>query len=215
MEKKQLSIKNINGKIIFECHAVNMRDALQQAIKNKIRLWNAYLPNLDLSNMDLQFANLEGVILNNSNLYNANLTYAKLNGADLSWVNLCNANLSYTSLNYTNLKYSSILNANLEHTDFRMADLRCASIRYSSLNTVNLSGVILNTTTLDKRIIQVACIGSRKDLTTYCFDTDRIWCGCFIGTLDEFELKCIKTHKNNQKLLNEYIGFINYIKTLK
>ena len=52
-------------------------------------------------------------------------------------------------------------------------------------------------------------------MTTYCFEEDKIWCGCFIGTLEEFEMKVNETHRNNDKYLNEYIGFINYIKSLK
>jgi hypothetical protein len=40
-------------------------------------------------------------------------------------------------------------------------------------------------------------------------------CGCFTGTLKEFEAKCKKTHKDNKQYLAEYLGFIKYIKSLK
>ena len=52
-------------------------------------------------------------------------------------------------------------------------------------------------------------------MTTYCFDDDIIWCGCFKGNLEEFEAKCRKTHASNEQYLKEYLGFINYIKSLK
>lgn len=52
-------------------------------------------------------------------------------------------------------------------------------------------------------------------MTTYCFDDDIIWCGCFKGTLLEFENKVNETHKNNSQYLKEYIGAINYLKSLK
>lgn len=52
-------------------------------------------------------------------------------------------------------------------------------------------------------------------MTTYCFNDDIIWCGCFKGTLQEFENKVNETHKNNEQFLKEYLGAINYIKFLK
>ena len=65
-----------------------------------------------------------------------------------------------------------------------------------------------------KRYIQIGCIGSSKRVTTYCFEDDQITCGCFTGTLKEFETQCNKTHKDNKQYLNEYLGAIKYIKSL-
>jgi len=73
----------------------------------------------------------------------------------------------------------------------------------------------LSSADLDKRYIQVACIGSAKRMTTYCFEDDVIWCGCFKGSLEEFELQVNKSHVNNERYLKEYLGFINYVKSLK
>ncbi|MDR2911470.1 MAG: hypothetical protein LBV47_08955 [Bacteroidales bacterium] len=67
----------------------------------------------------------------------------------------------------------------------------------------------------DKRYISILCVGSRKGMTTYCFDTDTIWCGCFNGTLEEFKESVQCTHSNNPKYLKEYLGFISYIESLK
>jgi hypothetical protein len=52
-------------------------------------------------------------------------------------------------------------------------------------------------------------------MTTYCFEDDKIWCGCFAGTLEEFEKEVNKTHANNEQYLKEYNGFINYLRSLK
>jgi len=52
-------------------------------------------------------------------------------------------------------------------------------------------------------------------MTTYCFEDDIIWCGCFKGNLEEFEAKCKITHASNEQYLKEYLGFINYLKSLK
>ena len=52
-------------------------------------------------------------------------------------------------------------------------------------------------------------------MTTYCFEDDMVWCGCFEGTLEEFEKKVNETHETNPQYLKEYLGFINYLKALK
>jgi len=52
-------------------------------------------------------------------------------------------------------------------------------------------------------------------MTTYCFEDERVWCGCFKGTLKEFEAKVKKTHEHNPQFLDEYLSFINYLKFLK
>ena len=125
---------------------------------------------------------------------NANLSDANLIGA-----NLRGANLSYANLSYANLSYANLSDANLSDADLRGANLRGANLSYANLS---------------KRYIQISCIGSAKRMTTYCFDEDVIWCGCFKGSLQEFEVKVNETHKNNEMYLKEYLGAINYIKSL-
>ena len=122
-------------------------------------------------------------------------THADLNSADLSYADLRSADLSYADLSY----------ANLTHADLNYANLRSANLRSANLSYANL----------DKRYIQVSCIGSNKRMTTYCFEDDIIWCGCFKGTLKEFEEKVNETHANNAQYLKEYLGFISYVKSLK
>ena len=52
-------------------------------------------------------------------------------------------------------------------------------------------------------------------MTTYCFEDDLIICGCFTGTLKEFEKKVKYTYSNKKQWLAEYLGFITYLKNLK
>ena len=125
----------------------------------------------------------------------ANLRSADLRSADLRYADLRSANLSYADLRYANL---------------RSADLRSADLRYADLRSANLSYA-----DLDKRYISITRIGSSNRMTTYCFDDDVIWCGCFKGTLQEFENKVNETHKDNELYLKQYLGAINYIKSLK
>ena len=124
-----------------------------------------------------------------------NLSYANLSCADLRSANLSYANLSYANLSSANLSY-----ANLSSADLSSANLSSANLSYANLS---------------KRYIQIACIGSAKRMTTYCFEDDIIWSGCFKGTLEQFETQCKETHKNNKQYLDEYLGFINYLKFLK
>ena len=112
---------------------------------------------------------------------------------------------SSADLSYANLRY-----ADLSYADLRYANLSSADLRYANLSSANLSSA-----KTDKRYIQIGCIGSAKRMTTYCFDDNIIWCGCFTGNLDQFEKQVKETHANNEQHLKEYLGAITYIKSLK
>ncbi len=152
----KIEIKSVFGKVLFtyENETATIKDAVNQAVKEKANLSYADLSGADLSGADLSYADLSGADLSYADLSGANLSYANLSGADLSGANL------------------------------------------------------------DKRYIQISCIGSAKRMTTYCFDDNVIWCGCFKGSLQDFESKVNETHKNNERYLKEYLGAINYIKSL-
>ena len=94
------------------------------------------------------------------------------------------------------------------------ANLRSADLSFADISSADLSSADLRSANTTKRYIQIGCIGSNKRITTYCFDDDIIWCGCFKGTLKEFENRVKETHKNNKQYLAEYMGFIKYIKEL-
>ena len=113
-------------------------------------------------------------------------------------------------LRYANLSYANLSVANLSGADLRYANLSVANLSYADLSGADLSGARTN-----KKYIQVSCIGSAKRMTTYCFDDDFIWCGCFKGDLEEFERQVREAHKDNEQYLKEYLGFINYVKSLK
>jgi hypothetical protein len=56
-------------------------------------------------------------------------------------------------------------------------------------------------------------IGSRNGHTTYYWtkDHEQIVCGCFIGTLEDFEKAVEKTHGNNQQA-HDYLKWIERVK---
>ena len=132
-----------------------------------------------------------------------------------SSANLNSADLSYANLSYADLRYADLRSANLRSANLNSADLSYANLSSANLNSADLSSANLRSADLDKRYIQIACIGSRKGMTTYCFDDDIIWWGCFIGSLAEFEARVAEMHKNNDLFLKEYMGFIGYLKSLQ
>jgi hypothetical protein len=203
---KTIQIKSISGKVLFtyKCVDNTIAKTVEEAVKN----------STDLNSADLSYANLSYANLRYANLSYANLSYANLNSADLSYANLSYANLRYANLSYADLSYANLSYANLISTNLISANLRYANLSYADLSYANLNYANLSYAKTDKRYIQIGCIGSSKRLTTYCFEDDKIMCGCFKGTLKEFEKECKKTHKNNKQYLNEYIGAIKYIKSI-
>ena len=193
----KIEIKSIFGdvKFAYECENNTIAKTLEEAVAQ---------------GADLRFANLRSAKLYGVNLSGSDLTNADLRFADLRGANLRNANLYGADLSGADLSVADLSNANLIHANLSNAKLSGADLSHAFLNGANLSGA-----KLDKRYIQVGCIGSAKRMTTYCFDDDIIWCGCFKGTLEEFETQVQKTHQNNEQFLKEYNGVINYIKSLK
>ena len=180
-------------------------------IKHKMWLNNEE----DGEKADLRSANLSYADLRYANLSYANLSYANLSSADLSYADLRSANLRSANLSSANLSYADLRSANLSYANLRSANLSSADLSYADLSYANLSSADLSYALSDLKFISLTCIGSRKGMTTYCFDYDIVWCGCFKGTLEEFEKKVEETHKDNQQYLKEYRGAIAYIKSLK
>lgn len=103
-EKNIIQIKRWdNEKVIYECEADNIKEAVEKAVKEGVSLAYAYLYNAGLSKADLRYANLRyanlyRAYLYKANLHNANLSYADLSYADLSKANLRDANLCYCKM---------------------------------------------------------------------------------------------------------------------
>lgn len=190
--KRKIQINNIFGKVLFEyeCENNTIAKTLEQAA---------------VSLVDLSYADL---------------SYADLHSIDLTYVNLRYANLSYTNLSCARLRFANLYSAdlgfaNLHSTDLTYANLSSSNLRYVNLSSANLSSVNLSYAQTDKRYIQIGCIGSPKQMMTYCFEDDFVMCGGFTGTLKEFEERVRETHKDNPQYLKEYTGAIKYINSLK
>ena len=92
------------------------------------------------------------------------------------------------------------------NTDGEKANLRGADLRGA-----NLSGAA----TGENRFYSVSGIGSSRRMTTYWINADKIWCGCFSGTMEEFEAAIEKTHKDNAEHLRNYRAAVMFFKACK
>ena len=116
---------------------------------------------------------------------------ADLGGADLQGASLKDADLSGANLG----------GANLGGTD----------LEWANLGGANLGGALLSSTD----IYAIQNIGTRHDTTFYHVSTDLILCGCFSGTLEEFEAKVKATHSAGSLALAQYIAAIVFFRTIK
>jgi len=108
----EVSLKKL--KALGSCPSCDLSEANLEGAD----LWKA-----DLSNSNLKGANLEGADLWKANLTGANLTGADLEGADLYGANLEGADLTGANLEGANLRGASLTGANLEGENLTGADL--------------------------------------------------------------------------------------------
>ena len=207
---------------------------LENADLTYVNLENANLKNAILENANLRYADLNNADLNNANLRyanlnNADLRYANLNNAILRYADLNNADLRYTDLIYTNLGNADLSNANLSDANLSNADLRYTDLRYSNLRYTNLENTNLENADLEgakfyltnlykvkrKDLFEVGNIGSRNDTTHYFIEDNRIVCGCFDDSLENFEEKVKNTYDKNSKEYMEYMIAIDTFKRYK
>src|SRR5215212_8554185 len=114
---------------------------LQGANLHRANLQGASLQYAKLQKADLQHAKLQKADFHGANLTAANLRHAKLQEADLSVANLQGAKLQGAFLQEANLSVAflqgaNLTSANLQGADLQRADLRGADLQYAA----NLQG---------------------------------------------------------------------------
>ena len=67
-----------------------------------------------------------------------------------------------------------------------------------------------------ERFIKIDRIGSRIGCTYFFKTLSNIYvrCGCFFGTIEQFEQKVNETHKYNEQHRKEYLEAIKYVKAI-
>lgn len=125
--------------------------------------------------------------------------------------------LSYANLRGANLSYVDLRCANLYGVDLSYADLKGADLSYADLESANLDKTKFYLTNLYKtkgEFVNVGNIGSRNDTTHYFYNEDRIICGCFDGTMKEFEDKVKEEYEKEDKEYKQYMIAIDTLKKL-
>jgi len=206
------------GAILYEGEAETLGQLVATAVEKKINLGDADLGGANLGGADLGGANLGGAYLGGANLGGANLRGADLRDANLGDADLGGANLGGADLGGANLGGADLGGANLGGADLRGADLRGADLRGANLRGADLRGANLGDANLrgaDLRgadhVFSFAGIGSARRNTTYWLEADKVWCGCFSGTLAEFVLQVEETHAEHPKFLAEYRAGISFL----
>ena len=100
---KQQIKSRFDDRVLYECEADSLLEALQAAVKAGANLTRANLYEANLTRANLDEANLTRANLYGANLYGANLTRANLDGANLDGANLYGANLDGANLDGANL----------------------------------------------------------------------------------------------------------------
>ena len=154
----------------------------------------------DLSYTNLRFVNLSGVDLRYADLEGAKLEGAKLKGAKLE-----GAKLEYSDLEGSDLEGSDLKFVNLGGTDFSFSNLRNADLEGAGFYLTNLYKA-------KGDFVGIENVGSRNDTTHYFYKDNRVICGCFDGTIEQFEEKVKNTYKSDDK---EYKQYMIAIRTLK
>ena len=150
----EIQIKNrYNDSVIFEGDFVDIRQAVETAVKNKVNLCGADLGGTDLTGADLTGADLTGADMRVADLFGADLSGADLKGAYLSWAdlfgadlsgaNLCGVYLSWADLRGAYLRGASLYGADLSGADLTGADLIRADLSRADLCGTNLYGANL------------------------------------------------------------------------
>lgn len=184
----------------------------ERKLLEKHRKWvedGMLLKRPSLSGLDLSNTDLRGVCLYRANLSFADLSKAYLERADLRGAELYNANLANVWAYRTNLtnaylaeaclvracmtaielKGANLVRANLSHADLEEANLYAVDLRNANLYRANWEYA--------KNGLTFGPIGSRLGLT-YAVRHPKavmIKCGCFWGTLEEWEAQCRRVHR--------------------
>ena len=116
--------------------------------------------------------------------------------------------LDGASLDGASLDGASLVGARLVGASLVGARLVGARLDGARLDYARLDGA-----SLDYHFFSVSGIGSARRMTTYFVEADKIWCGCFRGTMAEFESQVIQTHSKNPRHLAEYQAAIQFLKS--
>ncbi len=176
-----------------------------------------YIPRLDLSHRDLNFAQLSGtylpyVNLNEAQLQVANLNGAYLQGATLRKANLTKVNLGQSILRHADLRKIILNNADLWNADLYNANLRKANLFGSNLAQVNLSNS--NLVRVDARYANFVSANFQNAILwkSYFNHSNMAKANFYASYIDNTEFICVDTqgtHIENSIIFNNKFNIDN------
>ena len=201
----KIEIKSIFGKVLFTYEKENatIKDAVEQAVKEKV---------------SLNYANLESANLESANLYSANLRSANLDSANLRSANLRSANLDSANLRSANLRSANLDSANLESANLRSANLDSANLYSANLYSANLySANLRSALNKETAYLPIFCKWS------FSIAGEKIQIGCKTKTIEEWDLffasnEVYSTERNTddfKQIQAVYNGLKSYLLTLQ
>jgi hypothetical protein len=188
-------IIKVNSKFPDKINTENkiMKLSILRINKNKLKQLRTNRKNF--SGWDLRYSDFSGSNFSGSNFRGSDLRYSDLSGSNFSGSDLSGSDLSGSDLRYSDFSGSNFRGSDLKFSDLRYSDLRYSDLRYSSLNHYYISA------------------GTRNDSALWIPELNKIYAGCFIGTLIEFVNK-IKRDNIPEQLF--YIDLLKiYIKLEK
>lgn len=119
-------LKNLHGKIVYECRNHTIKECLYEAVQN----------NIDLTGVNLRKANLSGI-----HLYRGALKRACFWGANLKGARIINASLSHCDFRFCNFDNSFVQNCPFNHADFRGAIFKELKIKNNNFSNCRISNL--------------------------------------------------------------------------
>lgn len=190
-----------------------MKKITPEELDKKLKLHELWLEDnmqgvrLDLSGLDLKKVDLEGANLQYANLNDTNLIASNLKHANLTEANLNYANLYFSDLADDNLTDANLEGANLNYADFSNADLTYAYLNGANLNYVDLTGANLNYADLSNantaniqglKVSSIDNIGTFRGKVTYIPKLDKVFAGCWEGSLERFLYKGLEMNEKDE-----------------
>ena len=126
----------------------------------------------------------------------ADLSYCDLSNADLTYAVLTNANLRYANVSNANLRCANLTNANLTNADLSDTNLRYANLSNADLSNTNLYKTNLFYAKVDN-MIGINNVGTENRTVYYFYKEDRVICGSFDNTLEEFKKAVAEKYGND------------------
>ncbi|ULG72983.1 pentapeptide repeat-containing protein [Macrococcus brunensis] len=123
-----------------------------------------------------------------ANLIDANLRGADLRGADLIDANLRGADLRDADLRGADLRYANLIDANL--SDANLSDANLSDANLSQSNLLHVYGV---------ETFSVDNIGTYRGRATFIPKFNKVFAGCWTGTLEAFKEKGLEMNEGDKK----------------